>query len=194
MNGNKEAIISGFTNSDTLGIFNTTVNPSGNQQLFLIKLDSLNMLTSINKEGCNNATFIYSSAISKENDVYFCGEFNADSIVLGNNVVYNTSGIFDILLFKIGLYPLKIIDYTLENKLSLYPNPANHILHDYWGWEEFNNCEVLVFNSANQIVERIKNISENIINIETTKFVSEIYFISIYEKGQLIGVSRFTKF
>ena len=81
-------------------------------------------------------------------------------------------------------------DISVNNKFSVYPNPANNFLH-LNNDKEIN--KVIIYNIIGSQIKKINKINLKTADINVSDLQPGIYFISVFEKSGRIKTKKFTK-
>ncbi len=98
-------IVVGAFGGDSLVIGNTVLynGPNIYNEMYVAKFDSMGVLIWAQKFGGSNDEFAYSVVTDVHNNIWICGTFNSNPLVLGSFTLNNTSNVTDdALLLKLG--------------------------------------------------------------------------------------------
>jgi len=106
---------------------------------------------------------------------------------------FNINNLTDSIQLVGRFFPSPLTILTIdENKLQLFPNPADEVLQVNFKIKNNENSSIVVFNSLGQKIYS-ETITDNLSNfkINTTNFINGVYFCSISEGGKLLKTERF---
>jgi hypothetical protein len=78
-----------------------------------------------------------------------------------------------------------------RDEVSIYPNPANHILNIQLN-NGNDNRSLAIYNSIGELIQIIETISDKFISISTENWTNGIYFIQM-NSGEITYTSKFIK-
>ena len=154
---------------------------SGNQDLFLLKIDS-------------NYTLLWSKTYGGSQNEYFDmmkSTSDGGCVIVGSTKSYGAGG-YDVYFIKTDQNGLVLAqnEITLSKEfLSVFPNPfsAQTVLRA----DDFlYKATLIIYNSIGQMVKQIKNISGQTITLCRDNLPSGLYFLRLTERDKIIAADK----
>jgi len=82
--------------------------------------------------------------------------------------------------------------FLFRNSIDIivFPNPFNEQAVIKFDNPKKDNCDIKIYNQQGQIVKSIRNITENQVSISRGKMADGVYFVQIYNRRKIVGVSK----
>lgn len=163
-----------------------------NSDIFIVKYDPSGNVLWANSAGGTTHDYGYSIATDANGNVMVTGIFNSPSITFGTTTLTNAGpsiSYSDVFIVKLGAGATGLAENSLENGLSIFPNPFSTqvtLRTDNY----FNNATLLVDNIFGQTVKQIKNVSGQKITLQMNNLPSGLYFVRLTEENKIIAEGK----
>ncbi len=165
------------------GIVNLTA--IGSTDSYINKLDSTGDFVWVKQLGGTDEVLSRALAVGVNGNICTTGIFNATADFDPGAASFNltSTGSYDIFLHKMDVTGVGFWENTLADAVKIYPNPTDGNLVIEFN-EEFRGADVVLRNSAGQVVDTKSVVSGNCVEIEINE-ASGIYLLEIpYQNNQ----------
>jgi hypothetical protein len=177
-------IVTGNYQSDTLSFGAETIINQGNNDIFIVKYDSLSNIVWAKGAGGAGEDEPWSVHAHSNGDIYIAGYFTSAALNLGPTTL-SAAGSYDMFIAKLD--DVLVGSLEMDKKLSylVNPNPFNYSTTIQLN-NNINNGHLVIYSANGNLVNEIKNIYGKKINLTRDNLSSGLYFVLLKEDNKVI--------
>jgi hypothetical protein len=177
-------IVTGYYQSDTLTLATETLINQGNNNIFIVKYDSMSNIVWVKGAGGAGEDEAWRVHAHTNGDIYLAGTFTSVSLQLGTTTL-SSAGNYDMFIAKLDDV---LVDYSEKNKKMnnlIQPNPFNYSSTIQLN-ENINNGHLFIYSANGNLACEIKNIYGNKVHLTRNNLSNGLYFVMLTEGNKVI--------
>ncbi|MEO8148619.1 MAG: SBBP repeat-containing protein [Bacteroidia bacterium] len=187
--------VDAYNNIYTTGLFRNTVDfnsgagtfnlsSGGDNDIFISKLDSAGNFLWAKKVGGPYSDEGASIAFDHLNHLILSGTFMSHYLIFGsdtctNNVGFGTTADVFVAMLDSGINTTAIENFTNDNGISVYPNPASELITISYPSLVNKNVQITITDVTGKTVYATIKLPGEKLSVDTKKFADGIYFVQV---------------
>jgi hypothetical protein len=167
-----------------------SLSNSGHWDGFIAEYDSDGICQWAEKIAGTSTDGVNCARVDANNNLIVVGEFFSPQLTFNNGISLTKSGSLSGFIAKYSLSKTSIPNEPIQNKFSVYPNPATDYIEiqPSEGWQPSEGSYIQILNTLGEIVLSVEQTPPSVQKIDISNLTSGMYFIKIGDK-----VEKFVK-